>query len=177
MPAFTINLCQTWFQHHAKDCRSFPAGLEWEAWDASLTQSASPLHSSSAMLHRDLCPFLTIPFVAACPHPPPATPSLATISAFMACWFLSTQNSPSLQPAQSDMVTSHPPPCTPKCSFSGSPAATDHTDCSHHFLQTKVTSQRLPLLLGTSRNTAPGHRTIEIHKPGVTFFYKVLGAQ
>lgn len=27
MPAFTINLCQTWFQHHAKDRRSFPAGL------------------------------------------------------------------------------------------------------------------------------------------------------
>lgn len=41
----------------------------------------------------------------------------------------------------------------------------------------KVTCRRPPLLLGTSRNTAPGRRTTEIHKPGVTFFYKVLGAR
>lgn len=94
----------------------------------------------------------------------------------MACWLLYSQNSPVRQPAQSDTAASHPPPCTLKCSFSGSLAATDHTDCSHHSLQTKVTSQKSPLLLGTSRNTAPGHRTTEIHKPGVTFFYKVLGS-
>jgi hypothetical protein len=120
------------------------------------------------MLYTDLSPFLSVLCVASCP-----SPTQLPISAFMARWLLSSQNSPV---RQSDIAASHPAPCTLKCSFSGSPAATDHTDCSHHSLQTKVTSQKSPLLLGTSRNTAPGHRTTEIHKPGVTFFYKVLGS-
>lgn len=71
------------------------------------------------------------------------------------------------------MEPSHPPPCTPKCSLSGSLAATDHTDCSHHFLQTKVTCQspHFSSALPETRHLAADHRNP--HTRG-NFFEKFL---
>lgn len=72
MPAFTINLCQTRFQHHTKECRSFPTGLEWGAWDPPLTQRAL---SSAQQLSHAVYRFVPFSLHSVCsylPQPHPA---------------------------------------------------------------------------------------------------------